>query len=170
MSKVLQERGFGSLPRSSEINPRDHVKSISTTFEADMTSIRRIRSPQYVGFGTTERKLNVRVKKVTIVFLNCLNDYYCNKKKGSYGLQFLDAYSYGATRRRGRRPGGRRRIFCDKKKNPSEDEDDMEINIEEDENEPELTYPYEEVDPLNPPPPSSESEPDDEIEIENQLA
>ncbi|GKB59276.1 hypothetical protein Tco_0915462 [Tanacetum coccineum] len=45
MSKVLQERGFGSLPRSTEINPRDHVKSISTTVEADMTSIRHIRSP-----------------------------------------------------------------------------------------------------------------------------
>ncbi|GJT18297.1 hypothetical protein Tco_0877003 [Tanacetum coccineum] len=59
MSKVLQERGFGSLPSSTETNPRDHVKSISTTVEA-------IRSSQYA--------------------------------KGSYGLQCLDAYSYGATR------------------------------------------------------------------------
>nr|GEZ00484.1 homeodomain-like protein [Tanacetum cinerariifolium] len=40
MSKVLQERGFGSLPRSTDTNPRDHVKSISTTVEADMTPIR----------------------------------------------------------------------------------------------------------------------------------
>ncbi|GJT09145.1 hypothetical protein Tco_0843607, partial [Tanacetum coccineum] len=40
MSKVLQERGFGSLPSSTETNPRDHVKSISTTVEADMTPIR----------------------------------------------------------------------------------------------------------------------------------
>ncbi|GJZ12995.1 DNA-directed DNA polymerase [Tanacetum coccineum] len=30
MSKVLQERGFGSLPSSTETNLRDHVKSIST--------------------------------------------------------------------------------------------------------------------------------------------
>ncbi|GJT04642.1 hypothetical protein Tco_0839104 [Tanacetum coccineum] len=30
MSKVLQERGFGSLPSSTETNPRDQVKSIST--------------------------------------------------------------------------------------------------------------------------------------------
>ncbi|GJW45139.1 hypothetical protein Tco_0073938 [Tanacetum coccineum] len=44
MSKVLQERGFGSLPSSTEINPRDQVKSISTTIEADSYSIRRIRS------------------------------------------------------------------------------------------------------------------------------
>ncbi|GJS01405.1 reverse transcriptase domain-containing protein [Tanacetum coccineum] len=35
MSKVLQEKGFGSLPRSTEVNPRDQVKSISTTIEAD---------------------------------------------------------------------------------------------------------------------------------------
>ncbi|GKF07540.1 hypothetical protein Tco_0041764, partial [Tanacetum coccineum] len=42
ISKVLQERGFGSLPSSTETNPRDHVKSISTTVEADMTSICRI--------------------------------------------------------------------------------------------------------------------------------
>ncbi|GJV60376.1 hypothetical protein Tco_1466476 [Tanacetum coccineum] len=31
MSKVLQERGFESLHSSTETNPRDHVKSISTT-------------------------------------------------------------------------------------------------------------------------------------------
>ncbi|GKB51589.1 hypothetical protein Tco_0902342, partial [Tanacetum coccineum] len=30
MNKVLQERGFGSLPSSTETNPRDYVKSIST--------------------------------------------------------------------------------------------------------------------------------------------
>ncbi|GKC86406.1 retrovirus-related pol polyprotein from transposon TNT 1-94, partial [Tanacetum coccineum] len=47
MSKVLQERGFGSLPSSTEINLRDHVKSILTTVEADMTLIRHIKSPQY---------------------------------------------------------------------------------------------------------------------------
>ncbi|GJW02083.1 hypothetical protein Tco_1560939 [Tanacetum coccineum] len=46
MSKVLQERGFGSLLSSIETNPRDHVKSISTTVKADARSIRRIRSHQ----------------------------------------------------------------------------------------------------------------------------
>ncbi|GJZ42589.1 putative reverse transcriptase domain-containing protein [Tanacetum coccineum] len=35
MSKVLQERGFGSLPSSTKANPRDQVKSISITIEAD---------------------------------------------------------------------------------------------------------------------------------------
>ncbi|GJW37624.1 ribonuclease H-like domain-containing protein [Tanacetum coccineum] len=40
MSKVLQERGFGSLPSSTEANPRNQVKSISTTIEADSCPIR----------------------------------------------------------------------------------------------------------------------------------
>ncbi|GJS83484.1 hypothetical protein Tco_0750025 [Tanacetum coccineum] len=41
MSKVLQKRGFVSLPSLTETNPRDHVKSISTTIEADSYSIRQ---------------------------------------------------------------------------------------------------------------------------------
>ncbi|GKA36904.1 putative reverse transcriptase domain-containing protein [Tanacetum coccineum] len=43
-SKVLQERGFGSLPSSTETNPRDQVKSISTTIETDSHSIRQDRN------------------------------------------------------------------------------------------------------------------------------
>ncbi|GKD46092.1 hypothetical protein Tco_1270737 [Tanacetum coccineum] len=42
MNKVLHERGFESLPSSNEANPRDQVKSISTTIEADSNPIRRI--------------------------------------------------------------------------------------------------------------------------------
>ncbi|GKA43930.1 hypothetical protein Tco_0736654 [Tanacetum coccineum] len=41
MSKVLQEKGFGSLLSSTETNPRDQVKSISTIIEADSYPIRR---------------------------------------------------------------------------------------------------------------------------------
>ncbi|GJS79420.1 hypothetical protein Tco_0729301 [Tanacetum coccineum] len=33
---------------------------------------------------------------MTIPFLSRLNGYYCEEKKGSYGPQFLEAYSYGA--------------------------------------------------------------------------
>ncbi|GKD85522.1 hypothetical protein Tco_1356676 [Tanacetum coccineum] len=47
MSKVLQERRFGSLPSSTEMNMRDQVKLISTTIEDDSHLIRRIGSPQY---------------------------------------------------------------------------------------------------------------------------
>ncbi|GJX81796.1 hypothetical protein Tco_0331277 [Tanacetum coccineum] len=42
MSKVPQERGSGSLPSSTETNPRDHVKSILTGQEAETPSIRRL--------------------------------------------------------------------------------------------------------------------------------
>ncbi|GJR20505.1 hypothetical protein Tco_0969032 [Tanacetum coccineum] len=47
MSKVLQERGFGSLLSSIETNPRDHVKSILTIIKADASLIHRIGSHQY---------------------------------------------------------------------------------------------------------------------------
>ncbi|GJT43011.1 hypothetical protein Tco_0951726 [Tanacetum coccineum] len=47
MSKVLQKRGFGSLPSSTKANPRDQVKSISTTIKADSYPIHRIGSSQY---------------------------------------------------------------------------------------------------------------------------
>ncbi|GKA77491.1 DNA-directed DNA polymerase, partial [Tanacetum coccineum] len=59
MSKVLQERGFGSLPSSTGTNLRDHVKSISTIFEDDASSIRRIVSHPYA-VSTT--------KQTTILF------------------------------------------------------------------------------------------------------
>ncbi|GJX61927.1 hypothetical protein Tco_0294827 [Tanacetum coccineum] len=35
-------------------------------------------------------------RQTTILFLSHLNDYYCEEKKGSYGPQFLEAYSYEA--------------------------------------------------------------------------
>ncbi|GJZ19605.1 hypothetical protein Tco_0556195 [Tanacetum coccineum] len=50
MSKVLQERGFGSRPNYTEINPRDQVKSISTA-KANFSGIRRI--------GHTQQEHNV---------------------------------------------------------------------------------------------------------------
>nr|GEX64785.1 hypothetical protein [Tanacetum cinerariifolium] len=37
-------------------------------------------------------------RQTTIPFPSHLNDYYYDEKMGSYGLQCLDAYSYGATR------------------------------------------------------------------------
>ncbi|GJR21657.1 hypothetical protein Tco_0970184 [Tanacetum coccineum] len=43
MSKVLQKRGSGSLPSSTETNLRDHVKLISTAVEANIFPIRRAK-------------------------------------------------------------------------------------------------------------------------------
>ncbi|GKB25261.1 hypothetical protein Tco_0864662, partial [Tanacetum coccineum] len=97
ISKVLQERGFGSLPISTEANPRDHVKSILTTAKANSNPIHRIGSPQYTVSTPQNRRLMFESRQTTILFLSRLKDYYCEEKKGSYGSQFLEAYSYGAS-------------------------------------------------------------------------
>ncbi|GJX20378.1 hypothetical protein Tco_0223055 [Tanacetum coccineum] len=55
MSKVLQERGFGNLPSSTETNPRDQVKSISTA-KADFSGIRRIGCDPYAVSGTQHNR------------------------------------------------------------------------------------------------------------------
>ncbi|GJX42967.1 putative reverse transcriptase domain-containing protein [Tanacetum coccineum] len=57
ISKVLQERGFGSLPSSTEENLRDQVKSISTTIEADSYPIRRIGSKHYAVYTGQNHKI-----------------------------------------------------------------------------------------------------------------
>ncbi|GJZ50923.1 hypothetical protein Tco_0605438 [Tanacetum coccineum] len=46
MSKVLQERGFRSLPSATETNPRDQVKAISTA-RADFSEIHGIEHKPY---------------------------------------------------------------------------------------------------------------------------
>ncbi|GJV75517.1 hypothetical protein Tco_1507101 [Tanacetum coccineum] len=55
ISKVLQESGSGSLPSSTKTNLRDHVNSISTTVETDITLIRRIGSTRHDRIGPTEQ-------------------------------------------------------------------------------------------------------------------
>nr|GEW03731.1 hypothetical protein [Tanacetum cinerariifolium]GEW03732.1 hypothetical protein [Tanacetum cinerariifolium] len=75
MSKVLQERGFGSLPSSTEANPRDHVKSISPNIEADTNPIRRasfsvINLSTYLklGLGELAHKLIVELEDMTVKY------------------------------------------------------------------------------------------------------
>ncbi|GJR75886.1 hypothetical protein Tco_0997417 [Tanacetum coccineum] len=97
MSKVLQEKGFGSLPSSTKANPRDHVKSISTTVKADTNLIRRMGSSQYAVSTLQNNKLIHETRQTTILLLSRLNDYYCEEKKGSYGPKFLEANSYKAS-------------------------------------------------------------------------
>ncbi|GJQ93037.1 mitochondrial proton/calcium exchanger protein-like protein isoform X1 [Tanacetum coccineum] len=88
MSKVLQERGFGSLPSSTEANPIDQSAicfSRTPLYEADSYLIRRIGSNQYAVSTGQNRTL--------IPFPSRLNGYYCEEKKGSYGPQFSEAHS-----------------------------------------------------------------------------
>ncbi|GJY98371.1 hypothetical protein Tco_0515281 [Tanacetum coccineum] len=87
------EIGFGRIPSSTKANPRDQVKSISTTIEADLYLICRIGSSQYAVSTGHSHTLMYETRKTTIPFLSCLNGYYYKEKKGSYGPQFPKAYS-----------------------------------------------------------------------------
>nr|GEW31871.1 hypothetical protein [Tanacetum cinerariifolium] len=87
MSKVLQEREFGSLPSSTKTNLRDHVKSISTIVEADSYPIRHFiildmpedikvplilerpfLSTAHAKIDVFKRKITLRVRKEKIIF------------------------------------------------------------------------------------------------------
>ncbi|GKA94477.1 hypothetical protein Tco_0816515 [Tanacetum coccineum] len=92
MSKVLQERGFRSIPSSTKANSRDQVKSISTTIEADSYPIRGSESSQYAVSTGQSRTLMYETRQTMILFLSRFNGYYCEKKMGSYGPQFSKAY------------------------------------------------------------------------------
>nr|GEZ42776.1 hypothetical protein [Tanacetum cinerariifolium] len=69
ISKVLHERGFGSLPSSIKANLRDHVKSISTNVKADSNLIRHIGSPQYVVSTPHNRRFMFESRQTTTPFL-----------------------------------------------------------------------------------------------------
>ncbi|GKE80141.1 hypothetical protein Tco_1550141, partial [Tanacetum coccineum] len=92
MSKVLHERGFGSLPRLTEINLRDQVKLISTTIEADSHSIRRIRSSQYAVSTGQNSTLLYKSRQTMVPFPSRLDNHYYEEEKGNYGPKFMKAY------------------------------------------------------------------------------
>nr|GEV76252.1 hypothetical protein [Tanacetum cinerariifolium] len=96
MSKVLQERGFRSLPSSTKPNLRYHVKLISTTVEADTNPIRHMRSSQYAVSTWQNSTLMYKTRQTTNPFPSRLNDYCFKEKKGKYGPKFLEANSYEA--------------------------------------------------------------------------
>ncbi|GJY55935.1 hypothetical protein Tco_0455050 [Tanacetum coccineum] len=76
MSKVLQERGFRSLPSSTEANLIDQVKSISTTIEADSYLIRRIGSSQYA-VSTIQNRTLIMEKDPGSFTLPCFINNVC---------------------------------------------------------------------------------------------
>ncbi|GJS26079.1 hypothetical protein Tco_0724386 [Tanacetum coccineum] len=92
MSKVLQERGSESQPSSTKMNPRDHVKSISTD-KVDSTRIRRNRSGPYV--ISNSQISNVFFE--TVPFPRQLHDYCCDESKEAHELKILETYSIGTT-------------------------------------------------------------------------
>ncbi|GJR85072.1 mitochondrial proton/calcium exchanger protein-like protein isoform X1 [Tanacetum coccineum] len=92
MSKVLQERGFGSLPSSTEMNLRDQVKSISTMIETDSCSIRRIGSTQYAVSTGQNSALLYMSRQTTVPFPSHLDNHYCKEEEGNHGPKFTEAY------------------------------------------------------------------------------
>nr|GEY12722.1 hypothetical protein [Tanacetum cinerariifolium] len=68
LSKILQERGFRSVPSSTKPNPRDHVMSILNTIEADTNLIHRIGSSQYA-ISTSQNRASVSVMPLS-TYLN----------------------------------------------------------------------------------------------------
>ncbi|GKC19498.1 hypothetical protein Tco_1021648, partial [Tanacetum coccineum] len=98
-SNVLQEKGSGSLPSSTEMNLREHVNSISTSVETDTPPIRRIRCTRYAVSAQQNSKLLFEPRQATIPFPSRLYDNCYDDDKGSYGLKYLDAYSIRNTLR-----------------------------------------------------------------------
>ncbi|GKD77898.1 hypothetical protein Tco_1340519, partial [Tanacetum coccineum] len=97
ISKVLQERGFRSLLSSTEINLRDHVKSISTTVDAGMNPICHIGLSRYAVSDLQNSMLILVPNQMTILFTSRL--YHCDDEKGSYRLKENDAYLIRTTLR-----------------------------------------------------------------------
>nr|GEW14704.1 ribonuclease H-like domain, reverse transcriptase, RNA-dependent DNA polymerase [Tanacetum cinerariifolium] len=76
MSKVMQERGFGSLPNSTKTNPKDQVKSISTT-KVNFSKIRRMKYGPYAVSGPHKRYIFPE----TVPFPRQLYNYCCDDLK-----------------------------------------------------------------------------------------
>ncbi|GKA53109.1 RNA-directed DNA polymerase [Tanacetum coccineum] len=89
MSKVLQERGIGSLPGSTKPNPRDHVKSISTA-KADSSVISHIRSGPYAVSDTQYNSLTSEI----VLFPNRLHGYCCDDWKEARKVKILETYDH----------------------------------------------------------------------------
>ncbi|GJT40782.1 putative reverse transcriptase domain-containing protein [Tanacetum coccineum] len=74
------------------MNPKDHVKSISTA-KANSTRIRRMGSGPYT-------VSNLQISNVfyeTVPFPKRLHDYCCNEWKEAHELKILETYSIGTT-------------------------------------------------------------------------
>ncbi|GJU00008.1 putative ribonuclease H-like domain-containing protein [Tanacetum coccineum] len=82
-----RKKGFEkAIPSSTETNPRDQSKLISTTTEADSHPIRHIGSPQYAVSDGQNSKLVYKSRQTTVPFLSRLDNHYCEEEEeGVYG-------------------------------------------------------------------------------------
>ncbi|GJS68866.1 retrovirus-related pol polyprotein from transposon TNT 1-94, partial [Tanacetum coccineum] len=79
MSKILQESGFGGLPSSIKANPRDQVKSISTTIEVDSYPIRHwiFPIPSYSEASHIDKSIPKKEKDPGSFTLPCFINNIC---------------------------------------------------------------------------------------------
>ncbi|GJR12959.1 hypothetical protein Tco_0795611 [Tanacetum coccineum] len=89
MSKVLQERGFRSLPSSMKTNPPDQVKSISTA-KADFSGIRHIGCGPYVISGTHHKSILSEI----VPFPKQLLNFGCDDWREAQDVKIIDAYDH----------------------------------------------------------------------------
>ncbi|GJZ32083.1 ribonuclease H-like domain-containing protein [Tanacetum coccineum] len=87
--KVLQEKGIGSLPGSTEPNTRDHVKLISTT-KNDSSEIRRMGCSPYDVSGSQ----HISIFSEIVPFLRRLQNYYCDDWRKAQDVKILEAYDH----------------------------------------------------------------------------
>ncbi|GJX45224.1 retrovirus-related pol polyprotein from transposon TNT 1-94 [Tanacetum coccineum] len=87
ISKVLQERGFRSLPSSTETNLKDQVKSIFTA-TADLSEIHHMEHHPYVVSSSQHRFMFPEI----VSFPRRLHNYCCDDLKEARGVNILDAY------------------------------------------------------------------------------
>ncbi|GKB93611.1 retrovirus-related pol polyprotein from transposon TNT 1-94 [Tanacetum coccineum] len=89
MSKVLQERGFGSLPSSTETNPKGQVKSILTAI-ADLSEIRRMETSPYA----VSVPQHIYIFPETVPFPRRLHNYCCDDLKEAHEVKILYAIDH----------------------------------------------------------------------------
>ncbi|GJY56922.1 hypothetical protein Tco_0456037 [Tanacetum coccineum] len=98
ISRVLKERGSGSLPSSTKTNAKDHVKSISTSDEAETPSICRIGFNRYV-VSSLQKNDNNPIRSIylaeesAIPFPGHLKEYGDDVKEVSKELEKLQVNS-----------------------------------------------------------------------------
>ncbi|GJX45222.1 hypothetical protein Tco_0261898 [Tanacetum coccineum] len=81
-------RGLEAYQPLTETNPRDQVKSISTTIETDSNSICRIGSTQYAVSTRQNRTVLYKSRQTTVPFLSRLDNHYCEEEVGNYEPNF----------------------------------------------------------------------------------
>ncbi|GKB85695.1 reverse transcriptase domain-containing protein [Tanacetum coccineum] len=92
MSKVLQERGFGSLPRQLKRTQEIKSSRFQPLLKLIHTRYAILDHPNTPYPLDKNNKLLYKSRKMTIPFPSRLDNHYCDEEEGNYGLNFAEAY------------------------------------------------------------------------------